>query len=84
VTIKNTQRTVQQYTVIVQVIDENGVARYVDWQSGSLARGQSVDISSNWTPEDGGRYTVQVFIWDKIDKPLAISKVAIMKLSVSD
>ncbi len=66
------------------MLDEEGVVRYIDWQSGSLSRGQSTEVSNSWTLEEFGNYTVQIFVWDNIDKPLAVSKVSAINLSVTD
>jgi hypothetical protein len=84
VTIKNVQRANQQFTLLVQIVDGDGIVRYIDKQTGSLAKGQSTDISNSWTPVQEGNYAVQIFVWDDNDIPSPLSGVRVMKISIND
>jgi len=82
ITIKNVQRADQQFTLLVQILDGDGIARFIGLQTGSLAKGESTEISNSWTPEQEGNYTVHVFVWDVMDKPSPLSEVHVIKLGV--
>jgi hypothetical protein len=81
--MKNTQRTDQEYVFIVQIIDQDGVIRHINWHTGFIARGQSTNVSEVWTPDREGNYTTQIFIWDETEEfPFALSSVATVKIQV--
>jgi hypothetical protein len=83
VNITNAQRANQQYTLIVQILDEDDITRYVSWQSGIIARGQSSEVRSSWIPENEGNYTVKIFTLDRIDGiPSILSRLSVMKITV--
>ena len=83
VNITNTQRANQQYAVIVQILDADGIARYISLQSGVLAKGQSNQVYVGWTPEKEGNYTIEIFVLDKIDDiPSILSRLSVMKITV--
>jgi hypothetical protein len=77
-TLNNMQGVNQDYFVVVQVLNENGIAQYIEWEKGSLASGGKGQISMIWKPEARGTYEVQVFVWDNADNPSALSN-AILK-----
>jgi hypothetical protein len=81
-TIKNVQRANQQYTLLVQILDEDRVVRYISSQVGSLSRGQSTDFSSEWVPEEQGNYTVQIFVWDSMENPSPLSTVVVKEKTI--
>lgn len=81
--ITNVQRLPQTYTYIVQITDSNGVARSINWQTGTLERGQSIDLSASWMVEEEGTYTVQIFVWDDFDSPSALSNAISRQVSSS-
>lgn len=63
--LKNHQRVPQAYVFIVQVLDAQGNAVYLDWtESETLQRGEESRISAkSWTPTTLGEHTVMMFIW---------------------
>lgn len=82
--IRNVQRLDQKYTAIVQILDKDGVARNISMEEGMLERGQGTEVASSWLPDEEGNYTVQVFVWDKIINPSALSRVIVSKILVSN
>lgn len=78
--LKNTQRADQTYTLIVQVVDDSGITRSINFQEGSLARAQQLQVSTSWTAEEEGNYTIQVFVWDQLDRPMALTGVTTKEL----
>ncbi|MGI0034679.1 MAG: chitobiase/beta-hexosaminidase C-terminal domain-containing protein, partial [Nitrososphaera sp.] len=55
-TIKNMQRMNQEYLAVVQIVDENNVAYYIDWEKGSAASAQDSSMSIKWKPTVNGSY----------------------------
>ncbi len=65
-TIKNAQKVSQDYVVIIQVLDSDGITRYVQTSAGSLARGAENAVSDS-VILDGGEYTFMVMVWNSTD-----------------
>jgi len=82
-TFSNHQQVSQEYAFIVQVIDENNVVTAISWQTGTLASGGTTDVSTSWTPEAGGNYTVKIFVWDGISTPMPLSQVTEKTIAVT-
>jgi hypothetical protein len=74
ITIKNMQRVNQQFTVILQITDEDGVAQYLRWQTGEIGRSQSLQLSSKWTPDRPGNYDIKILVCDALDHPSVLSE----------
>jgi hypothetical protein len=81
--IKNLQKVNQTYTLLVQIVDRDGVARSISWQVGSLAGGQGIEVVNNWVAEDAGMYTIQIFVWDSIKSPSPLSSVALKQIKIT-
>jgi len=71
--IANNQTKAQPFAYIVQVKDEDGVTVALSWLTGSLLSKESLKASQSWIPDAAGRYTIDVFVWESVDKPNALS-----------
>jgi len=80
-TIRNLQRADQQYSVLIQILDEENIARYISWQEGSLARAQSTDISFTWQSVQEGHFKVQIFVWNNLDHSSALSQISVLEIA---
>ena len=69
----NGQDRDQPFAYLVQIQDGNGVTVSLSWITGSLAPGQSFTPAQSWTPSTAGAYTVQIFVWESVDNPTALS-----------
>ncbi len=79
----NGQDREQPFAYLVQIQDGNGVTVSLSWISGTLAAGQSFTPAQSWTPDASGTYTVQIFVWESVDNPTALSPPVTTSVTVS-
>ncbi|MEX1995767.1 MAG: hypothetical protein WD884_00110, partial [Nitrosopumilaceae archaeon] len=70
--LANGQDRDQPFAYLVQ-ISKGGVTYSLSWITGSLAPGQSLNPAQSWTPTESGTYDVQIFVWESVDNPDALS-----------
>jgi len=80
--LTNNQDRVQPFAYLVQIQDENGVTVSLSWITGSLEPEQSMSPSQSWTPTNLGKYTAQIFVWESVDNPDALSVPLTIKINV--
>ncbi|MFQ5921100.1 MAG: hypothetical protein ACE5JV_03690 [Nitrososphaerales archaeon] len=61
-----------KYAYIVQVKDSDGFTVALSWISGILKPQRSADARVAWTPDSSGRYTVEIFVWQDLLKPVPL------------
>jgi hypothetical protein len=71
--LTNGQDRSQPFAYLVQIQDANGVTVSLSWITGTLTGGQSLNPAQSWTPTASGTYTAQIFVWQSIDNPNALS-----------
>ncbi|MGI0088440.1 MAG: hypothetical protein ACREBI_10875 [Nitrosotalea sp.] len=71
--LANGQNTDQPFAYLVQIQDSNGVTVSLSWITGTLSAGQSLNPAQSWTPSVAGTYTAQIFVWQSINNPNALS-----------
>ena len=71
--LTNGQDRDQPFAYLVQIQDANGVTVSLSWITGTLTAGQSLNPAQSWTPSASGTYTAQIFVWQSIDNPNALS-----------
>jgi len=71
--LANGQDRDQSFAYLVQIQDEDGVTTSLSWITGSLAPGQNLNPAQSWTPTSPGTYNVQIFVWESVDNPDALS-----------
>ncbi len=71
--LTNGQDRDQPFAYLVQIQDQNGVTVSLSWITGTLSAGQSLNPAQSWTPSSAGTYTAQIFVWQSIDNPNALS-----------
>ena len=81
--ITNKMNKKQDFTYLVQVQDENGIAVSLSWITGSLAPNQSMSLSQSWSPRSPGSYNAQIFVWEGITDPNALSEPLALHIPVS-
>lgn len=82
--ISNNQDVTQHFAYITQVRNDDGVVISLSWLTGSLTPRQSFSPAQSWTPTESGIYHIQVFVWESIDNPEALSHPLSMTINVSD
>lgn len=83
VTVRNYQNVDQQYVIVVQICDSNGLATAILYSLGTVKDADVADASISWTPETAGPYTIKIMIWDELSNPLMLSESVQKTFSVS-
>ncbi len=81
--IVNMQNRKQQFSYIVQVKDSGGVTVSLSWLTAELPAHDSSKVSQSWLPLTAGQYTIEIFVWESIDKPVALSPERIKNVQVT-
>ncbi|MCH7648896.1 MAG: hypothetical protein IIA83_09845 [Thaumarchaeota archaeon] len=82
--LSNGQDRDQKFAYIVQIRDENGLVTSLSWITGSLTPGQSFSPALSWTPISAGTYTIQIFVWESVNNPDALSVPLLLSVDVVD
>ncbi|MDE1767726.1 MAG: hypothetical protein KGI27_15860, partial [Thaumarchaeota archaeon] len=72
----------QNFTYIVQIQDKNGSTASLAWLSGIMLPNQTSSPSVSWTPSKTGNYVVQIFVWQSLTNPNALSPPLLTDLTV--
>lgn len=80
--ISNNQDIQQNFAYITQVSNDNNVVISLSWLTGSLSPNQSFSPAQSWIPKETGIYHIQVFVWESIDNPSALSPPLSMTVDV--
>ena len=82
--ISNNQDIQQNFAYITQVKNDSDIVISLSWLTGSLSPRQSFSPAQSWIPTETGRYHIQVFVWESITHPEALSPPLSMTVNVSD
>ncbi len=82
--ISNNQDVQQNFAYITQVKNDKDVVISLSWLSGSLSPRQSFSPAQSWIPNESGNYYIQVFVWESIDNPEALSPPLSMTINVRE
>ena len=80
--ISNNQDTQQNFAYITQVKTDEDVVISLSWLTGSLSPRQSFSPAQSWIPSESGTYHIQVYVWESIDQPSALSPPLSMTVNV--
>ncbi len=82
--ISNNQDVQQNFAYITQVKNDKDVVISLSWLTGSLSPRQSFSPAQSWIPNESGNYHIQVFVWESIDNPEALSSPLSMTINVRE
>ena len=82
--ISNNQDVQQNFAYITQVKNDNDVVISLSWLTGSLSPRQSFSPAQSWIPNESGNYRIQVFVWESITNPEALSPPLSMTVNVQE
>jgi len=82
--ISNNQDIQQNFAYITQVRDNDDVVISLSWLTGSLSPRQLFSPAQSWIPTEPGMYHIQVYVWESIDNPSALSPPLFMTVNVSE
>ena len=81
--LKNMQQKDQPFAYLVQVEDSNGVTLSLSWITGTLSKNQFLSLAESWLPTSSGKYTAQIFVWQGLSEPNALSQPLSTTITVS-
>jgi len=82
--ISNNQDVQQNFAYITQVKNDDQFVISLSWLTGSLSPGQMFSPAQSWTPTESGTYHIQIFVWESITNPEALSPPLFMTVNVSE
>lgn len=82
--ISNNQDVQQNFAYITQVKNDGDVVVSLSWLTGSLSPRQSFSPAQSWIPTEPGTYHIQVYVWESIDRPSALSPPLSVIVNVSE
>ena len=80
--LSNGQDRSQNFAYIVQIRDQNNLVISLSWLTGSLTPGQTFSPALSWTPTVSGMYTIEIFVWESIKNPDALSAPLLLSIDV--
>ncbi len=82
--ISNNQDIQQNFAYITQVKNDDDDVISLSWLTGSLSPRQSFSPAQSWIPHESGNYHIQVFVWESVDNPEALSPPLSMTVNVRE
>ena len=81
--LTNIQKKKQPFAYIVQIKDSEALTVSLSWVTGELPPEDSFKAAQSWIPDAQGMFTVEVFVWESIDNPNAISPLQRFTVDIS-
>jgi len=82
--LTNSQDRIQNFAYIVQIKDDEGVSISLAWITGALSPNQRLSPALSWTAERAGIYTAEIFVWESITNPDALSPPLHLEIEVRE
>jgi hypothetical protein len=80
--VTNQENSEQPFAYLVQIQDGNGITMSLSWITGSMAPKQTLNLGQSWLPTTPGTYTAQIFVWESITNPNALSPPLSLQIQV--
>ena len=81
--ITNHQNKSQNFVYLVQIKNDADFVVSLGWISGQLTPDQKLNPSLSWTPNNSGKYTAEIFVWEGLRNHSALSEYTKLQISVS-
>jgi hypothetical protein len=81
--MKNNLGTKQKFLSIYQIKDSSGTPVMLFWMSSQIPALESLDTAISWIPEQGGTYTLQIFLWESLSHPVPVGDFSESTITVS-
>lgn len=81
--VTNQETKDQPFAYLVQIQDNNGITVSLSWITGSMTSRQTLNLGQSWLPTSAGTYTAQIFVWQSIAEPNALSPPLALQIQVS-
>jgi hypothetical protein len=72
--LKNMQQREQPFAYLVQIENSDGITISLSWITGTLDGDQFLNLAESWLPTSSGKYTAQIFVWQSLSEPNALSR----------
>jgi hypothetical protein len=82
--VSNSQNIQQPFAYLTQVTNDENIVVSLSWLTGSLSPNQSLSPAQSWMPTKSGLYTIEIFVWESIDNPEALSPSLSMTVNVHE
>ena len=82
--LTNSQDRIQNFAYIVQIEGDKGVSISLAWITGALSPNQRLSPALSWTPDKAGMYTAEIFVWESITNPDALSPPLHLEIEVRE
>lgn len=77
ISIHNNLGQEQPFVILTEVRDDNGITRYLSWQSGIAAANGNYTMETVWMPDiEGTNHEIRSFAISSIQNPSVLSAVA--------
>ncbi|MFQ5969696.1 MAG: hypothetical protein ACE5J2_04300 [Nitrososphaerales archaeon] len=80
--ITNKQDKKQPFAYLVQVKDSSGITVSLSWVISELPASDSLNVAQSWLPNVAGQYTVEIFVWESLQNPTALSPIRVKNIQV--
>jgi hypothetical protein len=67
--VRNNLEQKQPFAYLVLINDGDGFTVSLSWITGTLPSGETLSAAQSWIPDNAGRYTVRVFVWEDVASP---------------
>jgi len=67
--VRNNLQEKQPFAYLVLITDTDGFTVSLSWITGTLPVGETLSAAQSWIPDNAGRYTVKVFVWESVANP---------------
>jgi hypothetical protein len=81
--VTNQENREQPFAYLVQIQDSNGITISLTWITGSMVPKQTLNLGQSWVPTTAGTYTAQIFVWESITNPNALSPPLSLQIQVT-
>lgn len=71
--INNIQNKKQPFAYVMQIKDRFGVITELSRTVGELTEKGSLVVAQSWTPTTVGKFIIELFLWESIEVPIALS-----------
>ena len=72
-TVTNDHTFTQKFVYFFQVKDDSNSVESISWIQGELSTQKNLDVSQSWIPKKSGTYTIETFVWNSLNDPIALS-----------
>lgn len=80
--VTNQENKEQPFAYLIQIQDNNGITLSLSWITGSMAPKQTLNLGQSWLPTTAGTYITQIFVWESITNPNALSTPLSLQIQV--